>query len=57
MPGALMAMHGREQEGAIIMMTLIDLIADYAVLHLTAEYRYELAEFVEAYLEEMTSCS
>ncbi len=39
------------------MMTLIDLIADYAVLHLTAEYRYELAEFVEAYLEEMTSCS
>jgi hypothetical protein len=35
------------------MMTLVDLIADYTVLHLTAEYRHDLAEFVEAYLEDM----
>jgi len=36
-------------------MTLVDLIADYTVLHLTAQYRHDLAEFVEAYLEEMMS--
>jgi hypothetical protein len=34
-------------------MSLVDLIADYVVLHLTAQHRHDLAEFVEAYLEEI----
>jgi len=37
------------------MMTLVDLIADYTILHLTAQYRHDLAEFVDAYLEEQVS--